>query len=396
MKYIAKKIFICVFALFLIVIPLLSFIFPEKEFSLFEFRFISATPEYSAERLLDTKYYNEWEKYFSDRIFGRTKWLSLYTKLNIYCFKKPVVNDIVINNGTLLPAIDFSEPDFKFIDEKIDIFMKNIKKLNNLSDDIGAKLYFVGVPEQSSMLAENYPDYMKTSNSKEYIEEKLFSSLLKENIETINMYDIFKNMNYTDLYSKTDHHYNYFGAFETYREIVKRISSTSDFDITTLDYDDMNFEMINLPFYGSRSRKLFGEFSDTESIFIGYPKNEINFTRLDEGKDEISGVFDLPRENYSTYNVYMGGDKSETIIKTNRESKPDLLLIGDSFTNPLETLLYYHCDEFRSLDFRYYIDSSLTDYLKEYKPDIIIFLRDDSNYLNTDGNGNMNFYMDNT
>ena len=396
MKHAAEKIFIGAFALFLVLIPILSFIFPEKEFSIFEYRFMAAVPEYRAERLLDAEYYSEWETYFKDRIFFRTNLLKAYTKANIHLLKKPVVNDVVINDGILLGFNGIDGGNLNGVDEKIDIMKNNIGRLDALCRDIGAKLYVVGIPEQSSMLSGAYPDYLEDNRRKEYIEERFFSAVSDLGVESINMKQVFEEKDFAKLYSKTDHHYNYFGAFETYRAIAERIVQSSGFNITPLEYEDMDFKSIDLPFYGSRSRKLFGEFSDVEKLCIGYPKEKVEYVRFDEGKASEATVFDMPRENYSTYNVYMGGDKAETIIKTDRKELPDVLLIGDSFTNPLETILYYNCNEFRSLDFRYYLSKSITDYLKEdYRPDIVIFLRDDGNYLNVEGNGNMNFYMDN-
>ena len=173
---------------------------------------------------------------------------------------------------------------------------------------------------------------------------------------------------------------------------MQKISDTSDFDLTPLDYDDMIFEKIDLPFYGSRSRKLFGEYSDKEVMYIGYPKNDIDYQRSDDGGEPYKEVFAMPTGNFAAYTVYMGGDMAETVIKTGegRENLPNILMIGDSFTNPLETLLYYNCNEFRSLDFRYYTKKSVVQYLEEYKPDIVVYLRDSGSYLNEEGNGNMN------
>lgn len=36
----------------------------------------------------------------------------------------------------------------------------------------------------------------------------------------------------------------------------------------------------------------------------------------------------------------MGGDIGESVITTNRPKLPNILIYGDSFTNPLETLLW--------------------------------------------------------
>lgn len=393
MEHKRDKVFIALFVAFLVIIPILSVFFPESELSVFEQRYLAEIPEFSVERLIDTKYYNEWEDYFNDRIFARTKLLALNTKFNVHILKKPVVNGITVTDDALLAFDGFSGVMHKDIDVQLKLVTKNIRKLNEACKKNGAKLYMLGIPEQGAMLQSKYPAYMQDKDGNiMYTEDALFKFCDDEGIESLRMRDVFEKMDYEKLYSKIDHHYNFYGAFETYRSLVKKISETSDFDLTPLDYDDMIFETIDLPFYGSRSRKLFGEYSDRERMYIGYPKHEIYYQRSEDGGDPYKEVFAMPTGDFAAYTVYMGGDMAETAITTGegRENLPRVLMIGDSFTNPLETLLYYNCNEFRSLDFRYYTKKTIVQYIDEYKPDIVIYLRDSGSYLNTEGNGNMN------
>jgi len=83
----------------------------------------------------------------------------------------------------------------------------------------------------------------------------------------------------------------------------------------------------------------------------------------------------------------MGGDISETIIQTNRPNLPNVLLFGNSYTNALETFLYTSFNETRSLDLRYYKEKGILEYIDGYRPDIIICMRYDIEYLLQSGNG---------
>ena len=95
-------------------------------------------------------------------------------------------------------------------------------------------------------------------------------------------------------------------------------------------------------------------------------------------------------ENFNNvYDYYMGGDIGETIIKTNRPGLPRVLVIGDSFTNPLEGILYTSCDEMRSLDYRHYDGENILDYIADYQPDVVLYVRDDLTCITTEGNGTM-------
>ena len=344
--------------------------------------------------MLDAEYYNEWESYFNDHIFARTKVLALHTKLNIK-LGKPVINDTVITDDGLLPFNGFPVTSHKELIKKLEPIEENIVRLRDACDKYNAKFFVVGVPEQSSILFDSYPENLKLPERKRLAQRYFFPMLEEHNIDYINMYDYFSKMDYKQLYSKVDHHYNYFGAYETYTKIVNKISEISDYKITPLAKENIDFVKIDLPFHGSRSRKLFGTYSNSENLYIGYPKEKIAFTRTDNGIEQPAEMFKIPTEDYSTYPVYMGGDIGETIIRTHRyEGYPNVLLIGDSFTNPVETLLYYHCNEFRSLDFRHYKYCSVEQYLHDVRPDIVIYLRDDGSFYQKDGNGEMNFYMD--
>jgi len=77
----------------------------------------------------------------------------------------------------------------------------------------------------------------------------------------------------------------------------------------------------------------------------------------------------------------MGGDIGETIIQTNRPDLPNILIFGDSFTNALESLLWTNFNETRSLDFRYFTEKTLLEYIDDFHPDIVICMRDEMKYL---------------
>ena len=156
-------------------------------------------------------------------------------------------------------------------------------------------------------------------------------------------------------------------------------------------YEKTDFEWKSLPnpFLGSSNRKLFGLWNNSDAIQLAYPKENIPFERTDNGKPVDSTIYKLPEseDELVTYSVYMGGDIGETVITTNRPELPNILIYGDSFTNPLEALLWTQANELRSIDFRHYTECTLKDYIAEYKPDIVICVRDETTFLSEDGNG---------
>ena len=115
-------------------------------------------------------------------------------------------------------------------------------------------------------------------------------------------------------------------------------------------------------------------------------------TRFDWGNDtpSLAGWITQPANDWeSVFYGYMCGDISETVLQTDRPELPDALMFGDSFTNPLETIWYASFDETRSLDLRYHTELSLLDYVEEYRPQVVVCVRDYEQMLNMYGNGSI-------
>lgn len=151
----------------------------------------------------------------------------------------------------------------------------------------------------------------------------------------------------------------------------------------------MNFRELPNPYLGSRNRKLYGLWPNSEHAVIAELKAPIPFTRTDNGKTVDATVYALPDTDTrrTNYDLYMGGDQAETVIDTHRPDLPDILIVGDSFTDALETLFYASFNEMRSLDLRYYKEKTPLEYLADYHPDVVLCVRDDTSFYTATGNG---------
>lgn len=362
----------------------LTLIFSQKsEISNFENRTLATIPNISKSTVLDRNFIIGFEDYISDHFPNRDAFLVINIKKD-FALNKPMINDIIISNDVLLPY--FSGFDTTYSNENFDKMATTLKNFNEFCNENEIEFLYVGIPEQSSAFKLYYPEYF---NNSMYVSSNLssdFFNMLSDNsIDFINMSQIFSDNPYK-YYSSTDHHFNFFGAYETYLGIANFINNNY-FKIDI--FDNILVKESNINFLGSRNRKLFGLF-DTNDKLYDYDLSifsDINFTRYDNKTLVESTVFD---SSNSTYNYYMGGDKAETIISTNRDELKDLLIIGDSFTNPIETLIYTAFNETRSLDLRYNTEIDLRNYIIDFSPDVIIYIRDDISFINNDGNGNLN------
>ncbi len=351
-----------------------------KGYSLYENRSLAVPETFSVETVLDGSFLQSLEPVFSDHITLRDYWLKLYTFLQVEVLRKPAVQGVVVQEDLLLPVNPVAEtPDCRPAAEAM---VENLLKLQTTVESYGGTFLFVGIPEQSSALREWYPeglaDYDAVYSSRE---AALFGTGEAAGLHMLNLTPTM--LQNGDLYYRSDHHYRLQGAYLAYQEICEAL------EVSAISEEDFTWKSLPNPFLGSLNRKLMGMWDTDEALWTYELKKPIPFTRWDNGQSVEATVFDLPDSEtaYVQYNAYMGGDKAETVIRTDRPDLPDCLIFGDSFTNALETFLYTSFDETRSLDLRHYTEMGILEYVQTYRPDVVICLQNDTVYLLPEGNG---------
>jgi hypothetical protein len=365
----------------------------DESLAYYENRTYAEMPALTAGNILSGDYFTKSEAYLGDHAAGRITLVTLKTKWDMNIFKRPVVNDIVISDDILLPWNDYETVDAASITKAANEVAADQGKLRDLIATYGGNYYYVAVPCQYAFYEENYPWYLNNRASYTALETDRFQqSMEAEQINYIDMGDIFATLPDKDLYSsKVDNHYSLYGAYETYRALIFSINQSTGDSLLFPDSNEITITSLPNRYLGSRNRKLLGLWNNDEKLDTATYTNPIPFTRMDNGKPNKPYVYLTPPTewNDALYLLYMGGDIAETVIDTNRAELPSVLIYGDSFTNALETLIYYSFDEMRSLDLRYYDDMSLADYIETYQPDIVICVRDYEQMLNEEGNGNL-------
>lgn len=375
---------IILFLMFISIIPILTVRGQNSETSNIENRVLEPKPIMSKASLLSGEYFNDFEEYFSDHIIGRNNWIKSHSAINMDILRKKNINDIVMaKEDTLLPF--FTQElleDSKENLENLPLMIDQLEFLDKITKEYGGEFMFIGVPSQSSFFEDRYLDYMKPPE--DYFKEnekQFFGGLDKLDIGYTNMYEVFMKDHSPDYYFKTDHHFSFRGAFRTYQEIIKNL------DMSPLRLDEMDFTTLDKPILGSRNRQIYFLKDTNERMGIGYPKEAIEYNKTTNGDLSPELYFVDEKERPAYGEVYMGGDQSEIVIETDRPELKSVLIFGDSFTNALEPLLYYHFDETRILDLRHFEDMEISEYIKIHKPDIVLMVRDDLNYGNLEGNG---------
>lgn len=382
---------LAVAALFLAAVSLLTvwgLLTNPAGYSFYENRALAVPAELSADTLLDGSFLQSLEPVFADHIVARDYWLKAYTMLQMDVLQKSVVQGLVVQEDLLLPRYGVTGPED--CQAAAEAMVDGLLELQQTVEAYGGTFLFTGVPEQSSVLGDRYPAAMPGNQAVFAAREQaLFGTGAAAGLHMLDMTPLFlQQEDPARLYCLSDHHYRLQGAYLTYTAICDSLLAQG-VGIPVLQESDFTWKALPNPFLGSLNRKLMGLWETEEPLWVYELQTPIPFARWDNGQPVEAAVFDLPETDTAPvqYNTYMGGDKAETIIRTNRPELPDCLIFGDSFTNGLETFLYTSFDETRSLDLRHYTEMGILDYVQTHQPDVVLCLQNDTVYLLQEGNG---------
>lgn len=392
MKKAADWIFTLCFAAFLAAVLAVTWSHVGKvDFSEFENRRLEKEPEYTEESFADGSYLAGWEKYFLDRAAGRDRMIKWDTLIHMNVLRLPVVSQIVVTETNLLPYYPFGKWDGEDLPALTETAADRLDEFQQHVEDTGGTLIYVGVPTQAGYFAERYPAYLEHGQNYFPAVEKLWAEALeKRSIPYVDMPAIFAEEGHPDkYYFRTDHHYTIYGALRTYHALMERVNDLTGYDLKVMQEEDLVFMTVPNPMLGSRNRVLYGLYPTEEKIVWATPREILPFTREDNGKEVPASVVTLPDTPKDTvgYTAFMGGDVGETILRTDRPELPNALIIGDSYTNAVESLLYTSFNETRSLDMRHYGKMTLWEYVEAYQPQVVVILRDESVFIEESPNG---------
>ena len=391
MKWI-KRGFVLVLALLTGLFFLLSLRDRRQEISVFENRYLAAHPAFSLQSLWNGDWFKGWDKYFSDHVAGRDGMMRDYLWLRLHVKKQLLVNEVMISEEALLPYLgekDCGGEDFEDLARET---ADRLEKVRQAVEAQGSLFLYYGVENQSIVFREGYPAYLPTHVDYYTRCAAAFQSVMTERDFPI----LFSNEVFTaeggsvkPYYSTVDHHYNFLGAYKSY-EAVCLWARARGLELPIAERQSLNIRPAEQEFYGTYNRRLYGLSPVYQPLLIydetGFPAYE----RWDEGIRTDAPLLQLPKgEGRIQYTAYMGGDRGETVIETHRPELPSILIVGDSFTNPVEALCVYSFNEVRSLDFRHYEEMSLTEYLRAHPTDLVLVIRDSLNYLGDVGNGDL-------
>lgn len=395
-----QRVIDCLFTLSFLLFLLLSFAFvflrTNETYSYYENRNLASLPDMTVEGMLDGSDFSAVETYLSDHAPGRTTALKLRTAIDLYLWQRPVVNDTVIlrDEHILLPYTNYeyetSVINQSYIDSKAELIANTLYSHKALTESYGGYFCYMAVPCQYVCYEDAYPSYL---NSRQTFTERsttaLFSRLDELDVPYIDMRTVYTADGTLKEYSSTiDNHYSIYGAFSAYQTLIGKINEDTDLSLSLPKEEDHVWEEIPNRYLGSRLRKLCGLWNSDEHLWMVSPKESIPYT-FQIREYTVESVYKLPSDSWEEilYTAYMCGDLAESVVKTDREELPRVLIYGDSFTNALECVLWESFDEMYSYDFRHYTDETVEGVIARLQPDVVICVRDYESILSETANG---------
>lgn len=239
-----KKILIGAF-LSLIILPTIVYRFiPEENKTNNENRTLATRPILNIDNYSD--YPELYENYFNDSLGFKNELTSLYSKIK-YNILDVSSNDAVIKgkNDWLFYDSKYKENndslgDYQrlncYDDEMLEKFKKSLNDKKSFLDELGIEFYVYIASNKEEIYSEYMPDYYV--KLKEESKTDILVDYLRENSDINIIYpkdELIKNKDKYQVYYKNDTHWNQYGAYIGFREIMKEMGSeTPDINELTI------------------------------------------------------------------------------------------------------------------------------------------------------------------
>ena len=396
-KRLAEMLFALLFLAFLFLVMFAILFLPRSDTSYFENRALAPRPTLTAQTVLDGSFFQQVDDWLSDHTGGRNYLLKGATLFRLFFNVKvldcPVVNETVVLDDVLLPFNEYETINPYTIEANARAQAENLNDARKIVEGYGGEYLFVAVPCQSVYFEDRYPDYLNDRSAFiDAAKPALLDALAEMGVNTLDAGEVLLRQENRDLStSRVDNHYSIYGAYLTYREIMRVFNSGRETPLDVLEEGEYTLTELPNHYMGSRTRKLFDLSPIHERLSILTPNHPVPFHRYFYGNEVAPEVYQIPAAPTMDldYGLFMGGDymDSDTLIDTGRDELPSVLVYGDSFTNAVECVIYYSFGKMYSIDLRHYADLTLREYLEKYRPDYVVCIRDYAQMTNPTFNG---------
>lgn len=331
------------------------------------------------------------ESYFTDQFPAREKWLRSYVNFQASTGKVYLNDKYYVEEDGWIAA----KPVMPIEEEIIHQFVNELEAISTQLEKAGIPFTFYSFPAKATYILKA-PDYMPTDSGQ--LNNKRVHDFLKErNVDEVRLMDyIDSTIPVEEMYFKSDHHWTMRGAYAAYEALIKTLSERMDGHLSPIPYNENNTVCLNNEFLGSWNKVLALTVENDDQVCYNEP---IDFAKVltiyertatkeyEVAVERLYGVakgFDQARPvNYSE--GYSRDFIELNIFNDEPQVDKHLVVIKDSYFNPIQLHVAFHFRQLTVIDLRYF-DKPLVDYLTEIQPDHVILAYNDRN---------MNVYLEN-
>lgn len=364
-----KIIQICFCAVFICIISVMGILtlMNNKTLSKKEGRKLTVFPKVTLNSLTKDSFYTDYTNAFADQLAFREDLIKCYYLFNLQRYVGDVIKG---ENNQLFLSPLIIENESSYEKKLANVAKKEISNVAKEVEKAGSQFIFISIPRKDVLMEEYLPStYIKGTEA--YLKHlKILKENVSKEVQVIDAYELLKGKVENPFYT-TDHHMNIRGAYVIFENIVKKVNKDG-YKINLGALED-EFEIKSQVINGSYNRKIGQSVSaGEEELNLTYKNDKLKYTRKDSGKTVTIPIFGKG----NTYaSAYMGDDYAETVVTTNNQDAPNILFVGTSYTNVLESLAVCKFNTMVSIDYRHnQTGKSIADYVRKYDIDYTIFI----------------------
>lgn len=355
-----NKVFFKVIIPLWVLIVVINFVLPKKDFSDMENRNLARLPHFSYVTLINGTFMQKVDDFINDHFIGRDNWVGIKGQME-YLLGKHENNGIFISSKGLVENMKKPNNDYT---------NKNIEGIKAFVSDAKIPTYLMIVPSAADIQKYKLPLFATAYDQKSYITDVY--TKLKGTLKTINVYDTLYKHQKEYIYYTTDHHWTTDGAFLAYKSarevMLKGVGATGEY----------TKDIVSCNFYGTLYSK--AGFRNVAPDSITEFKNKkgakvTSFTTFDGKTTKVypSIYFEEFLQKKDKYSYFLGVIQPISIIKTDCTSGKKLLIFKDSYAHAFVPFLINDYSEITLVDLRF-INTSYKDFLNPSDYNSALFL----------------------
>lgn len=332
--------------------------------------------------------------YKSDDLFMKYDFVNLNGLLMKICARRSFNEVTRLNNGMLANSIATYQGR-RGKTKLIDV----LPGFSQFLDTNGSQFVYVLAPCKIDKEGKLLPDGLE--NNPNIRADELLDILSKNDVITLDLRTYLGEnpVQIEEYFYKTDHHWNADGSFHAFQLIMEQLHEIND----NIDYSfavgsRWERHILENWFLGSLGKRTGIIYAGVDPLIWYIPAFSTEMSCIiPEDCEILKGEFDdalirkkyINEKNYfksDPYSIYIGGNHPYVKhLNPNAPNKKKVLLIKDSFAVPVQAFMSTEFSELEVIDPRLFNESSIADFCKWNKPDLVIM------FMNAGTLGNVNY-----